>query len=341
MRHCGDVAKNELASQRRTAHAWLVLTQQFDSTDLSLASSHHKHPPSTHCLMCLPNDSDDIADIDPKASASASTACEDDHDDPDKSTDTDQAPSTLRERLANFYWTYEFLILAVIAILLARAYPPLGATYLAPQITSTWIAVFVIFLLSGLNLKTEEFKNALKEIRFNVFVQLFNFGVVSAVVFGVSRGLANSGVMSQDLADGMVICASLPMTINMVIVFTRSAHGDEASAIFNASFGNLVGSFISPALILGYLGTQGDIELLDVFYKLALRVLLPIAIGQILRNLFQSVKALVKEYKLYIGKIQQYCLIFIIYTTFCKTFEEGMGGSIGSIFLVSKFLHAA
>ena len=288
--------------------------------------------------MCLPNDSDDNAVIDPKVSASASTACEDDVDDLNKSADSEPAaaPPSLRERLVAFYWTYEFLILAVIAILLARAYPPLGATYLAPQITSTWIAVFVIFLLSGLNLKTEEFKNALKEIGFNVYVQAFNFGVVSAVVFGVSRGLAQGGVINQDLADGMVICACLPMTINMVIVFTRSAEGDEASAIFNASFGNLVGSLISPALILGYLGTQGDIELLDVFYKLALRVLLPIAIGQILRNLFQGVKDLVKQYKSVIGKIQQYCLIFIIYTTFCKTFEEGMGGSIGSIFIVSK-----
>lgn len=48
-------------------------------------------------------------------------------------------------RLIDFYWANEFLILIVVVILLARAYPPLGAEYLYPQITATWIAVVFIF----------------------------------------------------------------------------------------------------------------------------------------------------------------------------------------------------
>ena len=43
------------------------------------------------------------------------------------------------------YATNSFLILVICAILLAFAYPPLGAVYLAPQITATWIAVMFIF----------------------------------------------------------------------------------------------------------------------------------------------------------------------------------------------------
>ncbi|GKY93560.1 hypothetical protein MPSEU_000323400 [Mayamaea pseudoterrestris] len=294
--------------------------------------------------MCLPNGKE-VDEKDPEALPATSTADDDEESDElnkakftdDNEEDAPSSPGCSCKRVVSFYWTYEFLILAVIAILLARAYPPLGAIYLAPQITSTWIAVFIIFLLSGLNLKTEEFKNALKQIYFNVYVQVYSFAVVSSVVFGISRALAKASVISQDLADGMVICACLPMTINMVIVFTRAAEGDEAASIFNASFGNLIGAFVSPALILGYLGRQGNLDLLDVFYKLAMRVLLPIAIGQILRNLFTRVKELVKKYKAYVGRIQQYCLIFVIYTTFCKTFMEGMGASIGSIFIVIVF----
>ena len=45
----------------------------------------------------------------------------------------------------DFYWGNEFVCLVVIVILLARAYPPLGADYLQPHITSTWIAVLFIF----------------------------------------------------------------------------------------------------------------------------------------------------------------------------------------------------
>lgn len=52
--------------------------------------------------------------------------------------------STCR-KLINFYWENEFLILVVVVILLAKAYPPLGAEYLAEEITAAWIAVILIF----------------------------------------------------------------------------------------------------------------------------------------------------------------------------------------------------
>lgn len=60
-------------------------------------------------------------------------------------TREDELKPTRWQRFVKFYWDYEFLILVVIVIMLARAYPPLGAIYLAPQITATWIAVIFIF----------------------------------------------------------------------------------------------------------------------------------------------------------------------------------------------------
>jgi hypothetical protein len=59
--------------------------------------------------------------------------------------ETEKAAPTWAERAISFNWLNEFLILAVIAILLAKAYPPLGAEYLQPQITAKWIAVIFIF----------------------------------------------------------------------------------------------------------------------------------------------------------------------------------------------------
>jgi sodium/bile acid cotransporter 7 len=124
---------------------------------------------------------------------------------------------TLWNRIVAFYWENEFLIHILIAILLARAYPPIGATYLAPDITATWLVVIFIFVMAGLGLKTSEFSNAFKQIRFNVLVQVYSFGVCSALVYGLSRGLEAASILSEDLANGMVICASLPMTINMYV----------------------------------------------------------------------------------------------------------------------------
>ena len=167
-----------------------------------------------------------------------------------------------------FYTKNSFLVMLLTAILLAYAYPPLGAKYLAPKITATWVAVVMIFFLSGIKLKTEELSKAFLRLKFNLFVQVFNFLVVSSVVFGFSRLMKYRNVLSESLADGMVISACVPITINMVLVLTTSSNGDEAAAVFNAAFGNLVGVFLSPALILMYLGVQGAVDLGTVFFKL-------------------------------------------------------------------------
>lgn len=259
----------------------------------------------------------------------------------DKETDSSQQePCKCRlcwNKLVDFYFTYEFLVLVVVVILLAKAYPPLGAIYLKPEITATWIAVIFIFVMAGLGLKTSEFTNALKEIKFNLFVQCYNFGVVSAIVFGFARMLESVGALSKNLADGMIICSCLPMTINMVMVLTKAAGGNEAAAIFNAAFGNMMGVFLSPLLILGYLGVTGDVDLADVFYKLGLRVVLPICVGQVLQKTSKRVVDFVTKYKKYFKKAQMYTLIFIIYTVFCRTFSSDTVSSVGDIFLMILF----
>ncbi len=181
-----------------------------------------------------------------------------------------------------------------------------------------------------MGIKTEEFAKAFQRLPFNLFVQLFNFGVVSSIVFGFSRFMVQVNALTQSLADGMTICASLPITINMVLVLTKSAGGDEAAAIFNAAAGNLVGIFLSPALILGYLGVSGQVDMGSVFFKLGMRVVLPIFVGQFLQHFVPPAKEFVKKYKKHFKKAQECCLLFIIYTVFCKTFLQGMeaGGKL-------------
>ena len=130
----------------------------------------------------------------------------------------------------------------------------------------------------------------------------------------------------------MIICACLPMTINMVIVLTKSSGGDEAAAVFNAAFGNMIGVFLTPLLIFGYLGVTGEISVLNVFYKLALRVLLPIFIGQILRKYSSNVRKFVQKFKPKFKSLQEWCIVYIVYTVFCKTFQSDIQTSVGGVF---------
>ena len=254
------------------------------------------------------------------------------------SSQPQQAKQMLAKRLYQVYRTYEFLILVLFAIVLARAYPPLGGIYLAPKITAGWIYVCIIFVLAGLGLKTEEFAKAFQRIWFNLYVQIFSFGINSILVYMAARLLVHYGVLQQDLADGMVVCACLPTTINMVIVLTKSANGDEPLAIINAAAGNMVGVFLSPVLILGYLGVKGDVDLISVFYKLALRVVLPVAVGQVIQKTMRKVSNYYKSHKKEFRKFQEYCLVFIVYTVFCRTFLGGTTSSIADIFLMIAYV---
>lgn len=256
-----------------------------------------------------------------------------DKSEPDNTTANARCSCLTKECAFAFFDRNQFVMLLLLAIATAKAYPPLGAEYLQPDITATWIAVMIIFLISGVGLNLEEFSQAVQRLYFNSFVQLFNFGFVSLTVFGITRFLKEVTSMNAALADGMVICSCLPMAINVVIVLTGAAGGDEAAAIFNTTIGNIIGIFLSPALILLYLGTTGDITLPDVFLKLALRVILPLCIGLALRRISDTVAKLVTGHKKKLKRTQEYCLIFIVYTVFCQTFEEGMNAGVTDILL--------
>ena len=209
-------------------------------------------------------------------------------------------------------------------------------------LTPTYFNYYYAFaVLAGLGLRTKEFSKAFQRLQFNLVVQIYNFFVVSGIVFGISRSLIQMGVIVESLGDGMVICACLPVTISMVVAFTKTSGGDEAAAIFNAAFGNMVGVFLSPVLILMYLGvkTTGEdgsmIHLLHVFYKLALKVVLPVAIGQVLQKTSPSVVKFVAKYKYYFKQAQLWSIVFIIYTVFCRTFAEpSQGVSVSDIFVM-------
>ncbi|KAL3806243.1 hypothetical protein ACHAXA_008227 [Cyclostephanos tholiformis] len=237
-------------------------------------------------------------------------------------------------RWLKFYHQNSFLVLVSLAILLAYAYPPLGAVYLQPQITAKWIAVIFIFLLAGMGLRSEELSKAFKRVYFNSYIQVFNFFVVSGVVYGFSRILLRLGALPESLADGMTIASTLSVSVNMGIVLTKVVGGDEAAAVFDAAFGNFLGVFVSPALILLYLGLSAGVDLPSVTLKLFLRVVLPLLVGQILRNFVRPAKVFVVRYGKYFREGQEFCLAFIIYTIFCKTFLKGSAATVGDVFIM-------
>ena len=240
---------------------------------------------------------------------------------PDTPTTVSEVPpSSPLSKFLNFFVNNNFLLGILCSILLAYVYPKLGAVYLFPNITANYIAVIYIFLMSGIGLKSNELLNAFKDYQFNLMVQSVNLLLVSGLTFFLASLLKTFEVTSDELADGLIITSCLPMTINMVIVFTIAGGGDEASAVFNAALGNLMGVFVTPALVILYLDESNSISLLDVLFKLAVRVLAPLFVGQVIQYKVKVVKDFVADHKPAFKKSQEIALTYIVYSVFCVTF---------------------
>jgi sodium/bile acid cotransporter 7 len=65
---------------------------------------------------------------------------------------------------------------------------------------------------------------------------------------------------------------------------TTGMGGNVGAVVFNATFGNFVGTFVSPLMIYWLIGGQlGDVDFGGSMLQLALTVVLPLMTGMILQ----------------------------------------------------------
>lgn len=225
------------------------------------------------------------------------------------------------QKLFGFIDDQRLIIGFALAIFIAFANPK-GSKVLYPQVTASYVLVMFIFVMSGLTLKTKELRKAARQFKFNAAVQGFNLGLLTISIWLISKLAVHLG-LHQELGDGMTICAALPMTVNMVIVLTVSARGDQAAAIFNSACGNLLGVFVTPGWVLVLLGQSAQINFGATILRLLIKVLFPLAFGQLLQFKFPAVKKFVDTHKPRFKAGQEFCLVIILYTVFCTTFLDG------------------
>ena len=222
-----------------------------------------------------------------------------------------------------------FLIGMFAAVILAKIVPSLGINggILRPELFIGNYGVALIFLLSGLSLQTKDLTQAISNVKLNGLVQLLIFGFWPFCIglplrYVLTRIIPN--LIPPALADGLLIMTTLPTTVNMCIMLTSTAGGNTASAICNAVISNLGGIVLTPLLLLKFFGASIHLPFGKMVLKLCQKVLLPVTIGQLLRN-SDMVKNFYKNHSKKFKRLQETILLGIVWNAFCNAFGDGLG----------------
>ncbi|HEX9295306.1 MAG TPA: bile acid:sodium symporter family protein [Polyangiaceae bacterium] len=214
-----------------------------------------------------------------------------------------------------------FLAGLVLVLAIAILAPDVGRGDgpLSPGRWRGWL-VASIFLISGLELRTSQLGEAVRDYRLHVFVQGLSLLICPLFFWCVAQGLAHTG-LPWPLIEGVVVLGCLPTTVTSGVAFTRVSGGDEAGALFNATLGNLMGVVVSPIWILLLTGQQGNIPLEAVAPQLAWQVAAPVGLGQAIQLVLARY---VPSLRVRLGNVAGVLLLVLIYFVFCDSLSQGV-----------------
>ncbi|KAJ3057412.1 hypothetical protein HK097_007591 [Rhizophlyctis rosea] len=230
-----------------------------------------------------------------------------------------------------------FLVGLVIIIGLAAAWPNLGRRggIIRSEYTVKYVCVCLIFLLTGLALKTRVLAKALLAWRVHLVVQVISLGITPLIGWGLGSALKLTS-FNDNLISGLIIATATPTTISSNTVMTKKADGDEAAAVTNAVIGNILGVFVTPALIYAFIEAQGGgtMNYGKIFGDLAITVIAPVVAGQILVSLLpNAVKWL--QSKVNLSNVNSCLLLILVWSVFCDTFHDKVGNNVDAGSLVA------
>ncbi|KAF6070083.1 hypothetical protein FOB64_002772 [Candida albicans] len=270
---------------------------------------------------------------------------------------------TFRESKA-YKWTYKvisfligqwFFIFLGVFIALAHSYPEFakqGGTIRA-EYSIGYGAVAVIFLISGLSMSTKQLLVNVANWRAHFTVLSMSFLVTSAIIYGIASGIkaSHNGQIDDWLLIGLIVTHACPTTVSSNVVMTKQAHGNDILTLCEVFIGNVLGAFITPALLQMYMRgtweignpshqTQGDSTVQELYAhtmkQLGLSVFVPLFVGQVVQNIFpKQTKWCLTTFKL--NKVGSFMLLLIMFQSFSTAFAQHAFTSVSHasiIFLV-------
>lgn len=215
--------------------------------------------------------------------------------------------------------TYMFLLMGVVALGVIIPAQGIGAEILG-QITF-W-AVALLFFLYGAKLDTASVRAGFMNLRLQSLSFLATY--VMFPVLGLLIAWLMGDLLGPELTLGILFLSVLPSTIQSSIAFTAMAGGNVPAAICSASLSNLVAVVLTPTLMALILHQSGGIST-DAVSKIALQILFPFVLGQLLRRWIGS---FIQRHKFLTMIVDRGSILLIVYSAFSAGTVAGIWSAI-------------
>lgn len=206
----------------------------------------------------------------------------------------------------------------LLAIVLASLLPVTGEGRAMARLVSDG-GIFLLFLLNGLRLPRRQVLAGVRNLRFLLPLVLFVFGAMGVAAMAASD-LAGAQLPAS-VALGFLFLGVLPSTVQSATAYTSLAGGNISTSVVAAAVLNILGVFITAPLI-GLLASS-DMPGIDLagLERIALILLLPFVLGQVLQGWLGS---LVAERRKLFGWLDRIVISIAVYVAFSGAVEQGL-----------------
>lgn len=181
-------------------------------------------------------------------------------------------------------WFLVCLVVVFAAVVLDQSLTLVDVGKLLKQHHAPQVIIFVIFIISGLLIDSQQILAGLKDIKATLaalfVILVFAPAIASLLVFTPLE----TGVLV-----GMFIVAVMPTTLSSGVVMTGKAGGNMAHALFITILTNFITIFTIPVLLPALLsmikaGKSLSIDQGAILFKLIVLVLIPLAVGMVIKG---------------------------------------------------------
>ncbi len=180
------------------------------------------------------------------------------------------------------------------------------------------IGIVLLFFLHGAKLSREAIVSGLRNWKLHLAVLAVTF--VAFPLFGL--GLGALPFVTGPLAAGLLFLTLLPSTVQSSIAFTAIARGNVAAAVCSASFSNLLGIIVTPALVALLMNVSGSGGIsIESIEAIVLQLLVPFVAGHLLRP---WIGAWVMRKKSLLTVVDRGSILLVVYSAFGAAVVEGL-----------------